>query len=65
MIPLDTLKRADMTYEQIHTRVERTLRRNRAAIKRANESAQGLSRLAEQSQPSVDRAFRQLRQAIK
>lgn len=54
-----------MTYEQIHTRVERTLRRNRAAIRRANASAQGLSRLAEQSQPVVDRAFRELRQAIK
>ncbi len=53
-----------MTYEQIHMRVERTLRRNRAAIKRANESSQRLNRLAELSEPILDRAFRQLRRGI-
>jgi len=53
-----------MTDEQLHKRVERTLRRNRAAIKRANESAQRLDRLAEQSGPILDRAFRQLRRGI-
>lgn len=54
-----------MTYEQIHKRVERTLRLNRAAVKRANESAQRLDRLAELSEPILDRAFRELRRGIR
>lgn len=54
-----------MTYEQIHKRVERTLRLNRAAIKRADESAQRLDRLAEMSEPILERAFRELRRGIR
>lgn len=54
-----------MTNEQLDKRVERTLRRNRAAIKRANESGQRLNRLAELSEPVLERAFRELRRGIK
>ena len=54
-----------MTNEQIHIRVERTLRRNRAAIKRANESEKRLDRLAELSEPILERAFRELRRGIR
>jgi hypothetical protein len=51
-----------MSQEQIDKRVEQTLRRNRAAIKRANNRGQRLNRAAEQSAILLDRAFKQLRQ---
>jgi hypothetical protein len=54
-----------MTDEQLDKRVERTLRRNRAAIKRANESAKRLDRFAELSEPILERAFRVLRRGIR
>jgi hypothetical protein len=53
-----------MTDEQLDKWVERTLRRNKAAVKRARSRSQSLSRLAEQSTPILDRAFRQLRRGI-
>jgi hypothetical protein len=54
-----------MTYEQIHRRVERTLKLNRAAVKRANESGQRLNRFAELSEPILERAFRELRRGMR
>lgn len=54
-----------MTDEQLDKRVERTLRLNRAAIKRASESGQRLNRFAELSEPILDRAFRELRRGIR
>ncbi len=51
-----------MAQEQINKRVERTLKRNQAAVKQANNRGQRLSRAAERSTPVIDRAFKQLRQ---
>jgi hypothetical protein len=54
-----------MSDEQLDRRVERTLKRNAAAIKRARSRSQSLSRLAELSEPILDRAFRELRRGIR
>lgn len=54
-----------MTDEQLDKRVERTLRRNAAAIKRARSRSQNLNRLAELSEPILERAFRELRRGIR
>ena len=51
-----------MTPEQLNKRVKRTLKRNQAAIKQANNRSQRLNRAAERSTQVVDRAVRQLRQ---
>jgi hypothetical protein len=51
-----------MAQEQIDKRVERTLQRNQAAVKQANNRGQRLSRAAERSTNVLDRAFKQLRQ---
>jgi uncharacterized protein with von Willebrand factor type A (vWA) domain len=51
-----------MTNEQLSKKVEETLARNRAAIKRARSRAQNLDLAAELSDQILDRAFRQLRQ---
>jgi len=51
-----------MTSEQLNKRVERTLKRNQAAIKQANNRSQRLNRAAERSTMVVDRAVRKLRQ---
>lgn len=50
-----------MTQEQLNKRVERTLKRNQAAIKQAANRGQRLHRAAERSTYVVDRAMRQLR----
>lgn len=50
-----------MTLEQLNRQVERTLKRNEAAIKRASGRGQRLQRAAERSTYIVDRAMRQLR----
>lgn len=54
-----------MTDEQLDKRVERTLRRNEVAIKRARSRSLSLSRLAELSEPILERAFRELRRGIR
>jgi hypothetical protein len=51
-----------MTPEQLTKRVERTLKRNQAAVKQANNRGQRLSRAAERSNVVVDRAIRRLRE---
>lgn len=51
-----------MAQEQINKRVERTLKRNQAAVKQANNRGQRLNRAAERSSVVIDRAFKQLRQ---
>jgi hypothetical protein len=51
-----------MEHEQINKRVERTLKRNQAAVKQADSRGQRLRRAAERSTSVTDRAFRQLRQ---
>lgn len=51
-----------MTPEQLNKRIERTLKRNQAAVKQANNRAGRLNRAAERSTYVVDRAVRQLRQ---
>jgi hypothetical protein len=53
---------AEMTSEQLNKRVERTLKRNQAAIKQANSRSQRLNRAAERSTFVVDQAVRKLRQ---
>lgn len=50
-----------MTPEQINQRIERTLKRNQAAVKQANSRGQRLDRAAKRSTRVVDRAVRQLR----
>jgi hypothetical protein len=50
-----------MTQEQLNKQVERTLKRNEAAIKRVRSRGQRLQRAAERSTLIVDRAVRQLR----
>ncbi len=51
-----------MTPEQLNKQVERTLKRNRAAIQQASSRGQRLRRAAERSTYVIDRAMRQLRQ---
>lgn len=54
-----------MTHEELNKEIERTLKRNRAAIQRAGQRSQRLIRAAERSEPAVERALEKLRQGVR
>jgi hypothetical protein len=51
-----------MTQKELDKQIERTLRRNRAAIERARKHSGSLIRTAERIDPAFDRALERLRQ---
>lgn len=54
-----------MTHEELDKEIERTLKRNRAAIQRAGKRAERLIRAAERSEPAFERALEKLRQSVR
>jgi|tagenome__1003787_1003787.scaffolds.fasta_scaffold20985691_1 hypothetical protein len=52
-----------MTADQRSKRIERTLKKNESAVKRANRRTGRLQETARQSSAAADRALRQLRDA--
>jgi predicted DNA-binding protein (UPF0278 family) len=50
--------------QQLNKRIERTLKRNQAAIRRASTRTERLNQAAERSTPDADKALRQLREGV-
>lgn len=54
-----------MTHEELDRQIERTLKRNNAAIQRARKRSGRLIRTAERFDPAFDRALEKLRQSVR
>lgn len=54
-----------MTHQELDRHIERTLRRNEAAIQRARTRSEQLVRIAERSDPALERALERLRQSVR
>jgi len=50
-----------MTHQELDKQIERTLRQNRAAIRRVRKRSDSLIRAAERLDPAFDRAIEKLR----
>lgn len=54
-----------MTHAELDKQAERLLKRNEAAIQRARNRSERLIRIAERSDPALERALERLRQSVR